>query len=163
MPSIIRNSIAAAVIALAGLTSVHAVSAERPNVETFKDIGRQFGVVPKFFELFPENRLPSLWSEYKSVQLNPNTALDAKTKQLIGLAAAAQARCTSCIYFQATAAFANGATFQEVQEAVAIFVIQDNWSKVLTDDTFDVVKRDTDRLASIGALRAPPRIAVPTN
>ena len=119
--------------------------------------------MPKFFELFPEAKLPAMWSEYKNVQLNPDTALDAKTKQLIGLAVAAQAKCGACIYFQTSAALANGATFKEIQEAVAIFVIEDNWSKNLTDDTFQMVKQDTDTLVANGTFKAPPKTPAATN
>lgn len=153
MLSIIRNSIAAGAIALAGLASVPA-HADQTNAKTFQDIEKHFGAVPKFFELFPEAKLPVLWNEYKNVQLNPETALDAKTKQLIGLAVAAQAGCGSCIYFQTSAAFANGASFKEVQEAVAVSVAVGDWSKILTEDTFDMVKRDTNALVATGALKA---------
>ena len=161
MFTIIRNTVAAGAIALAGLASVAAYSAEQPNLKTYWDIQKHFGVVPKFFQLFPEAKLPALWNEYKSVQLNPNTALDAKTKQLIGLAVAAQAKCSSCIYFQTSAALANGATSKEIQEAVAIFVIEDNWSKILTETTFEMVKQDTDTLVSIGTLKETPATPVP--
>ena len=116
--------------------------------------------MPKFFDLFPEAKLPALWSEYKNVQLNSSTALDAKTKQLIGLAVAAQAKCSPCIYFQTWAAFANGASFKEIQEAVAIYVIEDNWSKILTPDTFDMVKQDTNTLVSLGTLKAKAAAAI---
>ena len=62
------------------------------------------------------------WAEFKSVQLNPNTKLDGKTKELIGLAVSAQVPCQYCIYFHTAAAKANGATDQEVGEAVAMAV-----------------------------------------
>ncbi len=162
MLSIMRNSIAAGAIALAGLVSVPAHS-EQTNFRTFQDIEKHFGVVPKFFELFPEAKLPSLWSEYKNVQLNPNTALDAKTKQLIGLAVAAQANCGSCIYLQTSAALANGATAKEIQQAVAVSVTVGDWSKFLTDATFDVVKQDTNTLVSLGTLKAASKAPAATN
>jgi AhpD family alkylhydroperoxidase len=161
MRSIIRNSAAAAAFALVGLASVPALSVDYPNVGTFWNIQKHFGVVPKFFQLFPESRLPAMWEEFRNVHLNPNTALDAKTKHLIAIAAAAQAKCGSCLYFQTSAAFANGATFQEVQEAIAVFVIEDSWSKILTEETFDIVKRDTDTLVEIGTLLEVPKPSVP--
>jgi AhpD family alkylhydroperoxidase len=162
MFSIMRNSIAAGAVALAGLASVSA-HADQTNVKTFQDIEKHFGVVPKFFDLFPEAKLPALWSEYKNVQLNSNTALDAKTKQLIGLAVAAQANCGSCIYLQTSAALANGATAKEIQEAVAVSVAMGDWSKILTDDTFDIVKQDTNALVSTGALKAAPKAPAAIN
>ena len=163
MLSIMRNSAAAAAIAVVGLASVPALSEDRPNLQTYWDIQKHFGVVPKFFQLFPEARLPALWSEYKNVQLSPDTALDAKTKQLIGLAVAVQAKCSACIYFQTSAALANGATGKEIQETVAVSVIEDNWSKILTEDTFEMVKQDTNTLISIGTLKARPKTPVATN
>ena len=166
MLSIIRNSAAATAVALVGLASVPAHSEEYygvTNLQTYWDIEKHFGVVPKFFGLFPEAKLPALWSEYKNVQLNPNTALDAKTKQLIGLAVAAQANCGGCVYFQTSAALANGATGKEIQEAVAIAEIEGNWSGILTDTTFDVVKTDTNRLVSMGTLKASPKTPAPTD
>lgn len=173
MRSIIRNAAAAAALAVVGLTSVPALSIDYPNVDTFWNIQKHFGVVPKFFKLFPEGRLPAMWTQYKDVHLNPDTALDAKTKRLIALAVAAEADCASCIYFQASAAFANGASFQEVQEAVAIFAIEHDWSEILTgesrdaevgfnrgevpiDQIFQMVKRDVDTLRSIGTLLEVP-------
>ena len=163
MRTIIRNSAAAAALALVGVASVPALSMDYPNIVTFWNIQKHFGVVPKFFQLFPEAKLPVMWNEYKSVQLNPNTALDAKTKQLIGLAVAAQVKCSSCIYFQTSAAIANGATGKEIREAVAIALTVDSWSMILTDDTFDMVKLDTDTLVSIGTLKAMPKTPAPTN
>jgi len=95
-----------------------------------------------------------MWEAYKNTQLNPNTVLDAKTKQLIGLAVAAQAECGACIYFQASAAFASGASFKEVQETVAIMAIGNDWSDVLPEETFEMVKRDTDALVARGVFDA---------
>lgn len=161
MRSILRNSAAAAVVALAGLASTSAISAEVPqyhgipNFLTFQDMREHLGMVPAFFHLFPEAKLAGLWEEYKTTQLNPATALDPRTKQLIGLAVAAQAKCGACIYFQASAAFASGASFKEVQETVAISVIGGHWSEVLTEEAFQTVKKDTDALVRLGVFDAP--------
>ena len=154
--SIVRTSLVAAAVLVGGFVSVQAISAEPSNQSTFAEIEERFGVVPSFFHLFPEGRLPAMWSEYKNVQLNPDTALDAKTKQLIGLAVAAAIECSPCIYFQSSAAMANGASFQEIQEATAIYAIADDWSKYLTEETFQTVKQDTNALVTLGTLKAVP-------
>jgi AhpD family alkylhydroperoxidase len=135
-----------------GLSAPANAALGHPDIEIFRDVREHLGVVPEFFTLFRDNRLPEMWNRYKSVHLDPDTALDGKTKRLIALAVAAQAGCEGCIYFEASAAFANGATFQEVQEAIVIFVIENGWSEVLTEETFDMVKRDVDTLRSNGAL-----------
>lgn len=188
MQSILRNSAAAAVVAVVSALSVPASATDAftqihmdnqmigsdvsafwssqvgddapqyhgvPNLLTFWDIQEHFGMVPTFFHLFPEAKLAGLWEEYKATQLNPATTLDARTKQLIGLAVAAEAGCGACIYFQASAAFASGASFKEVQETVAISVIGGHWSEFLTPDAFQIVKKDTDALVKLGVFDPP--------
>jgi AhpD family alkylhydroperoxidase len=56
----------------------------------------------------------------KNIELNPQTALQGKTKELIGLAVAAQIPCKYCISFHTAAAKLDGATDDEIKEAVAM-------------------------------------------
>ena len=174
MRSIVRNTAAVAALAVVGLTSVPALSVDYLNLNTFRSIQKHFGEVPRFFQLFPAGKIATMWTEYTNVHLNPNTALDAKTKRLIALGVAAGTDCASCVYFQVTAAFANGASFQEVQETIAIHEIEQDWSAILgggtsdadgdyrwgdalpTDEVFQMVKRDVDRLRAIGTLLEVP-------
>jgi AhpD family alkylhydroperoxidase len=51
--------------------------------------------------------------------MNSKGALDGKTKQLIGLAVAAQIPCSYCVYAHTKAAKAAGATDAEIKEAIA--------------------------------------------
>src|ERR1700731_1421133 len=92
-------------------------------------------------------------AEFKSVQLNPKTKLDAKTKELIGLAVSAQVPCQYCVYFHTAAAKANGATDEEVREAVAMAAISRHWSTVLNGMQTDLAafKRDTDTVLRMAA------------
>jgi len=165
----IRMLALSAAAAFAGLMSIGAFADDNPNLKgyweitnlkTYWNIQKHFGVVPKFFYKFPDAELPAIWDEYKNVQLNPGTALDAKTKHLIALAVAAQTKCTSCVYFESSAAIANGASGKELQEAAAIAVIGDTWSKLLKPELYDMVKKDTDTLVSIGTLKAKPAPAI---
>ena len=71
---------------------------------TYRDIEQTLGSVPGFFKQFPEAGIAGAWAEFKSVQLNPKTKLDAKTKELIGLAVSAQIPCQYCVYFHTAAA-----------------------------------------------------------
>jgi AhpD family alkylhydroperoxidase len=98
---------------------------------TYKDIEATLGIVPGFLKAFPEAGIAGAWSEFKSVQLNPATKLDGKTKELLGLAVAAQIPCQYCIYFHTAAAKANGASDEEIKEAVAMAAIVRHWSTVL--------------------------------
>jgi AhpD family alkylhydroperoxidase len=112
----------------------------------YRDIEQTLGSVPGFFKAFPEHSIAGAWSEFKSLQLNPKTKLDNKTKELIGLAVAAQIPCQYCIYFHTAVAKANGATEQEISEAVAMSGVVRHWSTVLNGMQVDLAtfKRETD-------------------
>ena len=69
-------------------------------------------------QTLPEQALKPLWDEYRAV-MNPNGALDGKTKQLIGLAVAAQIPCAYCVYAHTKFARAAGATDAQIKEAIA--------------------------------------------
>ena len=105
---------------------------------TYRDIEATLGLVPSFFKAFPEAGVAGAWAEFKSVQLNPHTALDGKTKELIGLAVASQIPCQYCIYFHTAAAKANGASEEEIKEAVAMSAIVRHWSTVLNGMQVDL-------------------------
>ena len=47
-------------------------------------------------------------------------ALEPKTKELIGLAVAAQIPCEYCVYYHTKAAKADGATAAQIKEAIAM-------------------------------------------
>ena len=112
----------------------------------YQDIEQTFGFVPDFFKKMPEAAIAGAWMEMKSLQLNPKTKLDGKTKELIGLAVSAQIPCHYCVYFHTQAAKANGATDDEIKEAVAMAGITRHWSTVLNGMDIDFVtfKSDTD-------------------
>ncbi|MBB6469021.1 AhpD family alkylhydroperoxidase [Aminobacter lissarensis] len=116
---------------LASLIVSNAVAEDSSAAATYKDIEATLGSVPSFFKAFPESGISGAWAEFKGVQLNPKTALNGKTKELVGLAVAAQIPCEYCIYFHTAAAKANGATDEEIREAVAMAAIVRHWSTVL--------------------------------
>jgi AhpD family alkylhydroperoxidase len=90
------------------------------------------------------------------VQLNPGTQLNGKTKELIGLAVAAQIPCQYCVYFHTAAAKLNGATDEEIREAVAMAAVSRHWSTVLNGMLvdFDAFKRETDTVMQLAAAKA---------
>ena len=69
-------------------------------------------------QTLPDQALKPLWDEYRAV-FNPTGALDGKTKQLIGLAVAAQIPCAYCVYAHTKFAKAAGATDAQIKEAIA--------------------------------------------
>ena len=92
-----------------GLCAAQPASAQEVQA-THQDIEQTLGFVPSFFKRVPEMAIPGAWAEMKGFQLNPNTRLSGKMKELIGLAVAAQIPCQYCIYFHTAAAKANGAS-----------------------------------------------------
>jgi AhpD family alkylhydroperoxidase len=96
-----------------------------------KDIEATVGFVPQFFRQIADTQLESFWASMKTFEMNPNTALDAKTKELIGLAVAAQIPCDYCIEFHTLSAKKNGATDQEIREAVGMAAMTRLGSTVL--------------------------------
>ncbi len=124
--------------------------------ETYKDIEKTLGLVPKFFLLFPEEGIAGAWSEFKGLQLNPYTSLKGKQKELIGLAVAAQIPCDYCIYFHRAAGKLNGATDREIQEAIAVAAMARHWSTLFHGMQLNLAtfRSDADQmLAKAGAGR----------
>ncbi|MET3519663.1 carboxymuconolactone decarboxylase family protein [Mesorhizobium abyssinicae] len=112
----------------------------------YKDIQATLGSVPAMFKTLPDVAVAGAWAEIKGVQLNPNTALDGKTKELMGLAVAAQIPCQYCIYFHTEAARLNGASDEEIKEAIAMAAIVRHWSTMLNGSQVDLAtfKKQTD-------------------
>ncbi len=123
---------------------------------TYKDIEQTLGSVPSFFKAFPESAIAGAWAEFKTLQLNPKTKLDGKSKELIGLAVAAQIPCHYCIYLHTAAAKANGATAEEIRETVAMAAVVRHWSTVLNGMQVDLAgfKGETDAVLKLAGEKA---------
>jgi AhpD family alkylhydroperoxidase len=133
-----------------------ATAQDNSAAATYRDIEQTLGSVPSFFKLFPEAGIAGAWAEFKSVQLNPNTKLNGKVKELIGLAISAQIPCQYCVYFHTAAAKLNGATEEEIREAVAMAAIVRHWSTVLNgmQVDFNGFKRETDTVLKLAGEKA---------
>ncbi|MDG0818170.1 carboxymuconolactone decarboxylase family protein [Bdellovibrio svalbardensis] len=116
--------------------------------ETYKDIEKTLGIIPKFFLNFPEEGISGAWSEFKAVQLNPHTSLTGKQKELIGVAVAAQIPCDYCITFHRLACKLNGATDREIQEAISIASMGRHWSTLFHGMQLNLAtfKKDADQM-----------------
>jgi len=115
---------------------------------TLKDVESTMGFVPQWIKSVPPSMLPAFWMQLKSFQMSPDTKLDMKSKELIGLAVAAQIPCEYCVIFHTEAARMNGATDQEIQEAVAMAAITREASTLLNGLQIDKAqfRRDLDRM-----------------
>jgi AhpD family alkylhydroperoxidase len=146
---------AAALGALAALAQP-ASAQETGGQAVYRDIEQTLGSVPSFFKQLPDTALAGAWAEMKAFQLNPRTQLNGKTKELIGLAVAAQIPCQYCIYFHTAAAKANGASDEEIREAVAMAAVVRHWSTVLNGMQVDLggFRRETDTVLGAAAEKA---------
>jgi AhpD family alkylhydroperoxidase len=91
--------------------------------------------------------------------MNPNTALDVKTKELIGLAVAAQIPCEYCVYFHTAAARKNGATDQEIKEAIGMSSVTRMGSTILNGSQLDrmAFRKEADRMIQGDKVRSQAR------
>ena len=134
-----------------------------PRREALNEIKNTFGLVPKFFELYPEDGISGAWLEMKSLELNPKTALSGLHKELIGLAVASQIPCHYCAYFHTQAAKLNGATDQQIREAIATSAMGRFWATYFEGMQTDIndFMKETDRIVEIQRKRMAPDYKAP--
>ena len=108
---------------------------DRCEASAYQDIERTYGMVPTFaMRQFPQEGVVAAWREIKDLFLDPNTALPMKTRGISdrrSLAVSAQVPCKNyCVFFDTEAARHDGATDDEIREAVALSAITRHWSTV---------------------------------
>lgn len=87
----------------------------------------------------PAVALPGVWEEFQAMN-GPKGALDAKTKELIGLAVAAQIPCQYCVYGHTLGAKHAGATDEQIKEAIAVAGMVRNLSTGMNGSAYDFAK-----------------------
>ena len=102
------------------------------------EMKEMLGGVPTELQLYPESARSAGWAMMKSTDLNENTALPAKVRELIGLAVAAQIPCQYCVYYHIKAAQAAGASQEEIREAVHQASLTRHWSTILYGNQYDL-------------------------
>ena len=115
-------------LGLGALAAPSVASADGEVGAVYADMERTVGFVPSFIRAMPDNLVPGVWEEVRGFELNPKTALPPKTKDLIGLAIAAQMPSRLTAWSYAKCAKASGATEAQVKEAVAIAALARHWS-----------------------------------
>jgi AhpD family alkylhydroperoxidase len=140
------RSLTTAIAAVIGLVlgvafTAHADDASKAAADaTRARIQAAFGFVPGFMKAIPDRALPGAWQEMEGIQLKPDTALPGKIKELIGLAVSAQVPCRYCIYAHTQFARLNGATDEEIGEAVGIAALARHWSTYFNGLQLDETK-----------------------
>ena len=129
-------------------------SSEQAFEKAKKEITETFGSYPSFFDAFPKYALPGAWQAFKELQ-GPGS-IDAKNRELIGLAVASQIPCSYCVYFHTVSAKAYGATDEELKEAVAFAGSIRNWSTVIHGNQIELkeFKKEFDKMMEYMAEKA---------
>lgn len=127
----IANALLVSVALTASSMALPAAADDAGYQAAMKDIEATLGFVPDFFKPLPKAGFAGAWQHLKELEFSENTALDAKTKVLIELAVVSQIPCQYCIWADAAAARAAGATDEEIGEAVAIAATGLYWSTLL--------------------------------
>jgi AhpD family alkylhydroperoxidase len=122
--------IAAAAIVFAASTAAKAAD-EAVYQAALKDIEQTLGSVPTFFTQMPKAGFAGAWQQLKDLEFSKDTALSPKVKALIELAVVAQIPCEYCIWADTAAAKAEGASDEEIREAVAVAATGRYWSTML--------------------------------
>lgn len=116
------------------------------EAEALKDIQATMGFVPQWMRALPSQMLPSFWMTMKTFEM-ADTRLERKTKELIGLAVAAQIPCEYCVVYHTENAKLLGASEQEVKEAIGMAAVTREASTLLNGLQIDKkqFKKDLDR------------------
>jgi AhpD family alkylhydroperoxidase len=122
---VLRWALAASLLTVAGVfpspgAQAQEVAGSDAASATRADIAKTLGFVPRFFQRMADAAVSGMWTEMKGLQLNPNSALTGKTKELIGLGVSGQVPCRYCAYAHTEFAKLNGATSAELAEATAV-------------------------------------------
>lgn len=117
--------------------------------ETESEIRAYFGRVPTFFQDLPDYLLSSDWESYRNLELEQNTAIPPKYRELIGLAVSGATRCRYCVLFHTEAARLFGATEQELNEAALVAKNTMGWSTYLNTRGYDYdeFRKEFDQIA----------------
>jgi AhpD family alkylhydroperoxidase len=125
-----------------------------------KEAEGSFGVVPEFLRRFPEASLAGAWRQMRDVEMG-ETTLSGKYKSLIGLAVSSQVPCRYCIVADTEFAKLDGATDQEIAEAIAMASLARNQATLLDGLQMDeaAYKRDMDKIAKAMAPKPGKSVA----
>ena len=137
MTRIIKAVFVSAALVGGGLVA-SAQAADTSYDAALKDVEQSWGFVPTFMKEMPKAGFAGAWQQLKDLEFSDQTALDAKTKELIALAVVSQIPCAYCIWADAAGAKQAGATDEQIKEAVAIAATERYWSTMLNGLQIDL-------------------------
>ena len=99
--------------------------------QIYQQIEEMFGVVPGMFKVMPDSSLEMEWELFKRVQFDEG-AIPNKYRELIGLAIASVIKCRYCLFYHTELAKLNGATPEEIEDAVHFAKSSVGWSAYIS-------------------------------
>ena len=95
--------------------------------EVHREIEEMFGLVPSMFKVVPDSSLELEWRLFKRVQFDEGP-IPNKYRELIGVAIAAATKCRYCALYHSEVAKLNGATENEIEDAIHYAKSSAGWS-----------------------------------
>ena len=116
------------------------------RTEVYHEIDGMFGEVPSFFQVLPDATLELEWELFRRVQFEEGP-IPNKYRELLGLAVSAVRGCQYCAYYHTEVAKLNGATEEEIEDAVHFAKSSVGWSTYLhgMQIPFQQFKEEVDR------------------
>lgn len=147
-------------VCVAGLSAGWSETKKRraPSAEaTLAEVKQVMGAVPEFLAELPDDVVEPAWREFLDIGF-ADSAIPGKYKELMGLAVAAQIPCTYCTYAHTRFARLQGASDDEIKEAVLMAATVRRWSTYLNGLAVDegAYRSELDRMLAHAAKVGPP-------
>jgi AhpD family alkylhydroperoxidase len=123
--------------------------------EVYREIEETLGVVPTMFKLLPDSSLELEWQLFKRVQMEEGP-IPNKYRELIGVAIAAATKCRYCAFFHTEMAKLNGATEEEIEDAVHFAKSSAGWSTYVNGLQVDYEQFKSEIRQAVEHARAAP-------
>lgn len=98
--------------------------------EINREIEEHFGLVPTMFKLIPDDTLEMEWKLFRKIELEDGP-IPQKYRELIGIGISAVEKCRYCELFHTEMARLQGATEEEINNAVHYAKNSAGWSTFL--------------------------------
>jgi AhpD family alkylhydroperoxidase len=95
--------------------------------EIFEEMEEMLGLVPGFFKKLPDSTLEVEWELFKKTEIE-ESAIPSKYRELIGVGVSAATRCRYCSFYHTEMAKLNGASEEEIEDAVHFAKNTTGWS-----------------------------------
>ena len=105
--------------------------------QVYEQMEQTLGLVPTFFKSLPDSSLELEWNLFNRVQNEPGP-IPNKYRELLGLAVAAVMKCHYCAIYHTEMARLNGATDEEIEDAVHFAKSSAGWSTYLNGLQVDI-------------------------